>query len=100
MMKLLLYHTLFYLKHSLNKANKIDNFYPCCINGHYARKHRKNGTSMYCSIDMPNTFSMSPNYIKNFIKMHSLTKIKQDVFELLEQRIEWLFRERINHLRI
>ncbi|KPH53478.1 DNA methyltransferase [Helicobacter pullorum] len=85
---------LFYLKHSLNKANKIDNFILAALTGIMHGKHRKNGTSMYCSIDMPNTFSMSPNYIKNFIKMHSLTKIKQDVFELLEQRIEWLFRER------
>ena len=84
---------LLYLKNSLNKAKKVDNFILAILTGIMHGKHRKDGTSMYCSIDMPNTFSMSPNYIKNFIKTHNLTKIRQNVFELLEKRIEILFTE-------
>ena len=82
---------LLYLKNHLNKRNKIDNFILAVLTGLMHGKHRKDGTSIYCSIDMPNTFSMSPNYVRNFIVKHNLKKIKQDVFFLLEQRIESLF---------
>ena len=82
---------LLYLKNHLNKRNKIDNFILAVLTGLMHGKHRKDGTSIYCSIDMPNTFSMSPNYLRNFIVKHNLKKIKQDVFFLLEQRIESLF---------
>ena len=82
---------LVYLKNNLNKNRKIDNFILAVLTGIMHGKHRKDGTSIYCSIDMPNTFSMSPNYIRNFIAKHHLKKIKQNVFELLQQRIEHLF---------
>lgn len=84
---------LLYLKNHLNKRNKIDNFILAVLTGLMHGKHRKDGTSIYCSIDMPNTFSMSPNYVRNFIIKHNLKKIKQDVFFLLEQRIESLFQQ-------
>ncbi|TLD86185.1 DNA methyltransferase [Helicobacter sp. MIT 05-5294] len=84
---------LLYLKNHLNKKNKIDNFILAILTGLMHGKHRKDGTSIYCSIDMPNTFSMSPNYVRNFIAKHNLQKIKQDVFFLLEQRIESLFQQ-------
>ena len=78
---------LVYLKNNLNKNRKIDNFILAVLTGIMHGKHRKDGTSIYCSIDMPNTFSMSPNYIRNFIAKHHL----KNVFELLQQRIEHLF---------
>ena len=78
---------LIFLKQNLSKNNKVDNFILGILTGLMHGKHRKNGTSIYCSIDMPNTFSMSPNYVRNFIKSHNLTKPKQNVFVLLEQRI-------------
>jgi site-specific DNA-methyltransferase (adenine-specific) len=34
----------------------------------------------YLSLQMPNTFSMSPNYVKNYIKEHGLIRPKRDVF--------------------
>lgn len=82
---------LVFLKNNLNRRKKIDNFILAILTGIMHGKHRKDGTSIYCSIDMPNTFSMSPNYIKNFIKKHKLKKIKQDVFDLLKQRINHIF---------
>lgn len=84
---------LLYLKNHLIKKNKVDNFILAVLTGLMHGKHRKDGTSIYCSIDMPNTFSMSPNYVRNFIAKHNLKKIKQDVFFLLEQRIESLFQQ-------
>jgi len=42
----------------------------------------------YLSISMPNTFSMSPNYVRNYIKKHGLIKPKRDVFELLRKKVE------------
>ncbi len=42
----------------------------------------------YLSLKMPNTFSMSPNYVKNFIKEHKLKKPRRDVFQLLRKKLE------------
>lgn len=84
---------LLYLKNNLNTNRKIDNFILAVLTGLMHGKHRKDGTSIYCSIDMPNTFSMSPNYVRNFIVKHNLKKIRQNVFFLLEQRIESLFQQ-------
>lgn len=78
---------LIYLKQNLNKKCEIDNFILGILTGLMHGKHRKDGSSIYCSIDMPNTFSMSPNYVRNFIKTHKLTKPRQDVFVLIEQRL-------------
>jgi len=42
----------------------------------------------YLSISMPNTFSMAPNYVKNFIKSHNLKKPDRHVFELLNNKLK------------
>lgn len=83
---------LVYLKNSLNVQNSIDRFIMAMLLGIMHGKHRKDGNSIYLSIDMPNTFSMSPNYVKNFIKDHKLRKLRQDVFELLRKRAATLYR--------
>lgn len=46
------------------------------------------GSGGYLSISMPNTFSMSPNYVKNYIHSHGLVKPQRDVFELLRKKME------------
>ena len=83
-----------FLKKNLKKTNKIDVFILSVLSGILHGKRKKDGTSIYCSIDMPNTFSMSPNYIKKFIIEHNLEKPKQNVFNLLRQRVNTLFEER------
>jgi len=80
-----------YLKQTLSKRRKIDIFILAVLTGILHGKMRKDGTSIYCSIDMPNTFSMSPNYVKNFIQKHNLVPPKQNVFSLLKDRIETIF---------
>jgi site-specific DNA-methyltransferase (adenine-specific) len=52
---------------------------------------RRDGTSQYLSISMPNTFSMSPRYVEKFIKEHALEKIDQDVFERLRDKLARLY---------
>lgn len=86
---------LVYLKNTLNTQNSIDRFIMAMLLGIMHGKHRKDGTSIYLSIDMPNTFSMSPNYVRNFIKDHNLQKIKQNVFELLKNRAVTLYKNEI-----
>lgn len=73
---------LLYLKKKLNwKNSNVDNFITAMILGIMHGKSRG-----YLSISMPNTFSMSPNYIKKYIKEHNLKKPKRNVFELLREK--------------
>lgn len=48
---------------------------------------RRDGTSQYLSISMPNTFSMSPAYVGRFIREKGLQKLDQDVFERLRDKL-------------
>lgn len=52
---------------------------------------RRDGTSQYLSISMPNTFSMSPAYVEKFIRENNLQKLNQDVFERLRDKIARLY---------
>lgn len=54
-------------------------------------KHRHNGTSQYLSISMPNTFSMSPSYVKKYIEEKRLTAPDQDVFGCLRDKLARLY---------
>jgi site-specific DNA-methyltransferase (adenine-specific) len=56
-------------------------------------KFRKDETTAYLSIDMPNTFSMSPEYVRGFVKRHHLKQLPADVFKKLGERVPWLLRE-------
>lgn len=42
----------------------------------------------YLSLRMPNTFSMSPNYVKQYIADHKLEKPNRDAFQLLRRKLE------------
>lgn len=52
---------------------------------------RRDGSSQYLSISMPNTFSMSPAYVEKFIREKSLQKLDQDVFERLRDKLARLY---------
>jgi site-specific DNA-methyltransferase (adenine-specific) len=56
-------------------------------------KRRRDGTSTYLSIDMPNTFSMSPEYVRKYVAQHHLTYKPVDVFSKLRERVRWLLRK-------
>lgn len=52
---------------------------------------RRDGTSQYLSISMPNTFSMAPSYVEKFIRENGLKKLDQDVFERLRDKFARLY---------
>jgi hypothetical protein len=58
--------------------------------------HRRDGTSQYLSISMPNTFSMSPSYVKKYIAENQLTAPDQDVFECLRDKLARLYLDAID----
>lgn len=74
---------LIFLKQKLNwKTSNVDAFISAMVLG------IMHGNSKgYLSVSMPNTFSMSPNYIKNYIKKHGLEKPKRDVFFILRKKL-------------
>lgn len=53
--------------------------------------HRRDGTSQYLSISMPNTFSMAPTYVEKFIADKNLIAPDQDVFERLRDKLARLY---------
>ena len=59
---------------------------------------RRDDTSQYLSISMPNTFSMSPAYVEKFIRENGLKKIDQDVFECLRAKLARLYLDDPNGL--
>lgn len=42
----------------------------------------------YLSLSMPNTFSMSPRYIRKYVREHGLRRPQRDAFEILEGRVK------------
>jgi hypothetical protein len=58
--------------------------------------HRSDGSSMYLSISMPNTFSMPPAYIKKYVRENGLKKIDQDVFICLRDKIARIYMDSIS----
>jgi len=75
---------LVYLKKEMEwEKSNVDNFITAMLLG-----IMHGGSDGYLSLSMPNTFSMSPNYVKNYIKKHGLTKPERDVFKLLRRKLE------------
>lgn len=74
---------LIFLKRKLRwKSNNVDAFISALILG-----IMHGNSDGYLSISMPNTFSMSPNYIKGYVEKHKLERPKRNVFELLKRKI-------------
>lgn len=81
-----------YLRGALDPARPEDALLVGAILGIMHGKHRRDGGSSYLSIDMPNTFSMSPAYVRKFVQENGLVKRPIDVFHQLRARCRWLFR--------
>lgn len=56
---------------------------------------RRDGTSQYLSISMPNTFSMSPTYVRKYIDEHRLERLPQDVFAKVRDKLARLYLDAI-----
>lgn len=87
---------LVYLKNTYSKwktdISDVDRFLLASLVGIMHGKFKKNGDTSYLSISMPNTFSMSPNYVKKFIAAHGLIKPDIDVFDQLVVKVKRLFK--------
>lgn len=85
---------LVYLKGALQEGRPEDDFLRGALLGIMHGKRRDGGQdSAYLSIDMPNTFSMSPEYVRRFVKKNKLQQYPVDVFGKLRERVRWLLRE-------
>ena len=75
---------LHFLRDTLNwKVSKIDNYITAMVLGII-----HGGSKNYLSVQMPNTFSMSPNYIRKYIKENGLQKEYRGVFECLYHKLD------------
>jgi len=81
-----------YLRRALTNEIEEDVFLRGCILGIMHGKHRRDGTTAYLSVDMPNTFSMSPEYVRRFVARNGLHQPPIDVFSKLRERAAWLLR--------
>lgn len=82
-----------YLRRRLLKSNSdVRAFLLGALLGVMHGAERQDGTSAYASISMPNTFSMSPNYVRRFVETKQLNRGGRDVFEILSAKVDRLFK--------
>ena len=85
---------LLYLRSKLSPYRKVDRYLLAVLVGILHGKHPANPLeSQTLSISMPNTFSMSPGYIRKYIDKNGLKKYPFDVFALLRRRLTYLNRQ-------
>jgi site-specific DNA-methyltransferase (adenine-specific) len=82
-----------HLREELDPETPEDAFLLGALLGIMHGKWRRDGSTAYLSIDMPNTFSMSPAYVERFVSKHELKKPAVDAFANLRQRARWLLRK-------
>lgn len=93
----LIYHPhtlarLCYLRRCLDQSAPVDVFLTGVVLGVMHGKARKDGSSAYLSISMPNTFSMSPDYVRRYVETKLLQRVDRDVFQILRDKVKRLFR--------
>ena len=85
---------LIYLKRKLlNSKLQIDKYLLGTCLGILHGGERTDGSSMYASIDMPNTFSMSPDYVRRFVQTKQLNRNYRDIFKLLKDKTERIYKK-------
>lgn len=75
----------------VDSSDPIDEFIVGAVLGIMHGGERKDGTSGYASISMPNTFSMSPEYVRRFVQTQQLNREYRDVFQLVRDKIDRIF---------
>lgn len=98
---LLIYHPrvlaqLCYLKRVLlPRSTETDELLIGAVLGIMHGAERQDGSSAYASISMPNTFSMSPDYVRRFVQTNHLQRVNRNVFQILREKVQRLFREAV-----
>lgn len=73
----------------------VDQYLVGAILGIMHGAERKNGSSGYLSISMPNTFSMAPEYVRRFVQTKQLNREYRDVFQLVREKSERIYKKHI-----
>jgi site-specific DNA-methyltransferase (adenine-specific) len=81
---------LVFLRHELSRDRCVDTFLIATVLGLLHGNHSAAGATRGLSISMPNTFAMSPGYVRNFINEHKLEAPDVDVFQMLRRRVDQL----------
>lgn len=85
---------LLHVRNSLSLRRRVDRHLLACLCGILHGNHPSEPrSSRTLSISMPNTFSMSPDYIRRFKRQRGLRKYPLDVFDALEKRLRYLHRQ-------
>jgi hypothetical protein len=79
-----------YLRSELDPTSDVDSFVIGMLLGLLHGNHSKAGATRGLSISMPNTFAMSPGYVRRFISTNGLEAPVVDVFQMLRRRVEHL----------
>ncbi len=91
---------LLYFRSELSSRRVVDRYLLAALVGILHGNHpRDPRTARTLSISMPNTFSMSPSYIRKYIEKNGLEKFPFDVFELLRRRLKYLNRQGMPEVR-
>lgn len=84
---------LLHVRSELSRRKKVDRHLLGVMCGILHGNHPADpANSRTASISMPNTFSMSPQYIRRYIRKNRLNKHPFDVFDLLVRRLRYLGR--------
>ena len=76
------------LRDTLSLNRRDDRFLMALVLGVMHANFRPGQPARGLSISMPNTFSMSPGYVRRYIKEHQLVPPDVDVFDLLDRKLD------------
>jgi site-specific DNA-methyltransferase (adenine-specific) len=78
---------LVFLRGELERDRCVDAFLVAALLGLLHGNHSTAGATRGLSISMPNTFAMSPGYVRTYIEEHELEAPQVDVFQMLRRRV-------------
>jgi site-specific DNA-methyltransferase (adenine-specific) len=84
------------LRKSLREWNADELMIAGALAGIMHGARRRDGSSQYLSISMPNTFSMSPSYVEKFIRENNLEPPEQNVFNRIRDKLARLYLDAID----
>lgn len=75
------------IRHVLDPTSGVDRYLLATLAGGLHANAGKDGVPRGLTVAMPNTFAMSPQYVRRYIKTHGLTPPDKDVIDFLERRL-------------
>jgi site-specific DNA-methyltransferase (adenine-specific) len=90
---------LIWLRSVLDTRRRTDRFVMSVLAGGLHGNANRNGTTRGLTVAMPNTFAMSPGYVRRYIKEQGLVAPEVDVLGFLERRIRNYDLEPANYRR-